>query len=231
MNNTVSIRAWGLFALFCPAELRADPYSEDVITPSAAKGLLRAIYWKPEFEYEIARIVVFHPIQRTAADGYALKRANTTEGASPQAKSVLVDVSYGIEARIVVNPHRSRRSAESYRIEAERRMRKGEMFRPPCFGRVEYPASYEWSDPETWHGIRESRDLGPMLLDQVMVDPGRPGDRGGFSATFEPVYWPLEMVHGAIHIPEVAYGSIRERHFQMRARVHPHKPEREGDHG
>ena len=63
MAYGVALRVWGEYACFTRPELKAERVSYDVITPSAARGILEAIHWKPAIRWVIDRIHVLHPIR------------------------------------------------------------------------------------------------------------------------------------------------------------------------
>jgi CRISPR-associated protein Cas5d len=63
MNNPIYLRAWGDLACFTRPEMKVERVSYPVITPSAARGLLEAILYKPQFRWRIHRIAVLRPIQ------------------------------------------------------------------------------------------------------------------------------------------------------------------------
>src|SRR4029078_11806935 len=62
MKPTVSIRVWGDFACFTRPEMKVERVSYPVPTPSAARGVLEAIFWKPEFVWSVREIAVLTPI-------------------------------------------------------------------------------------------------------------------------------------------------------------------------
>ena len=64
-KNRVALRVWGDFACFTRPEMKVERVSYDVMTPSAARGVLEAIYWKPEIRWVIRRIHVLKPIRFT----------------------------------------------------------------------------------------------------------------------------------------------------------------------
>lgn len=64
-KNRVAVRVWGDFACFTRPEMKVERVSYDVMTPSAARGVLEAIYWKPEITWVIDRIRVVNPIRFT----------------------------------------------------------------------------------------------------------------------------------------------------------------------
>ena len=61
MNATVSLRVWGDFACFTRPEMKVERVSYRVPTPSAARGVLEAVFWEPEMYYLIDSITVTKP--------------------------------------------------------------------------------------------------------------------------------------------------------------------------
>lgn len=66
MGVGVKVNVWGDYALFSRPELKVERYSYDIITPSAARGILEAIYWHPGMRWIIDKIYVKNPIQFTS---------------------------------------------------------------------------------------------------------------------------------------------------------------------
>ena len=66
MSKGVKVRVWGDYALFTRPEMKVERCSYDVITPSAARGILEAVYWHPGMRWVIDRIYVKKPIQFTS---------------------------------------------------------------------------------------------------------------------------------------------------------------------
>ena len=65
MNSPITLEISGDYALFSRPEMKVERVSYDVITPSAARGILEAIYWKPQIRWIIDRITVINPIRFT----------------------------------------------------------------------------------------------------------------------------------------------------------------------
>ena len=63
---SIQLEVWGDFACFTRPEMKVERVSYDVITPSAARGIVEAIYWKPEIRWRITRIHVLKPIRFTS---------------------------------------------------------------------------------------------------------------------------------------------------------------------
>jgi CRISPR-associated protein Cas5d len=66
MGYGVRLRVWGDYACFTRQEMKVERVSYDVMTPSAARGILEAIYWKPAFTWVVDRIRVLRPIRFTS---------------------------------------------------------------------------------------------------------------------------------------------------------------------
>ncbi len=65
MSYGIKLHVWGDFALFTRPEMKVERVSYDVMTPSAARGILEAICWKPQFRWEVNAIEVLRPIRFT----------------------------------------------------------------------------------------------------------------------------------------------------------------------
>lgn len=195
MGYGVKLEVWGEFAAFNRPEMKVERVSYDVMTPSAARGILEAIYWKPEMRWVIGEIHVLNPIAFThvrrnevrskiavrgkAGVQKAMKRGRGTLGTfieeerQQRAAMILRDVRYGICAHIeVLNPVESDGSRSS-RPEAKhldmfrRRARRGQYFHHPYLGSREFPAYFKLVDgfPPCPEGLSGERDLGYMLHD------------------------------------------------------------------
>ncbi len=62
-SGTVRLRVWGDNACFTRPEMKVERVSYDVMTPSAARGILEAIHWKPAIRWRVEQIDVLKPIQ------------------------------------------------------------------------------------------------------------------------------------------------------------------------
>jgi len=224
VQDSITIRVWGPYALFCPPHFRGDPCSHPVMTPSGANGILRAIYHKPEFEWEVDAIGVLNPIQyHTMVLGGV--NSHREGDRTLQSVTVLVDVAYTITARIVANPHRGERSEVAYYQQALRRLRKGEYYRQPHFGRNEYAAHYELLEGEIPAPIDLTVPLGSTLFNLMPLDLGV-GD-GKRPDSFEPVAWRAEIRNGVITVPRDLHDRYRERTMWARNRGHSKRTDRE----
>ena len=183
MAYGIKLKVWGKYALFSRPEMKVERVSYDVITPSAARGVLEAIYWKPEIRWVVDRIHVFKSIRfdnirrnevSSKLSAASVKKA-MKDGKSPvelfvednrqqRAAMVLKDVAYGIEAhfQIVKGENNTAKHVEMFK----RRARKGQFFHQPYLGCREFPAHFELVEdnfPES--EMTEEKDLGWMLHD------------------------------------------------------------------
>lgn len=191
----VKIEVWGDYALFTRPEMKVERVSYDVMTPSAARGLLEAIYWHPGLVWRIDRIHVCNPIRfsnlrrnevsavipagkvRAAmkGGGEALF-LNTKEAIQQRAAMVLRDVRYVIEAHFdLTDKAAPTDNAGKFSDILRRRLEKGQCYHQPCFGTREFPAFFRaWQGGEipTAYPDRDI-DLGYMLYDLDYSDPER----------------------------------------------------------
>lgn len=187
--------------------------SYDVITPSAARGILEAIYWKPAIHWIIDRIHVINPIRfdnirRNERSGKistdkiknAMMGAVTSlyqDGSEPavqRASLVLRDVCYCIDAHFEMTEKAGvDDSPEKHFNIAIRRMRKGQCYHHPYFGCREFPVQFELIEGELpqscYHGKKEgTRELGIMLYD---ID---------FRDNMKAIFFRASMVDGIIDV-------------------------------
>jgi len=171
----------GNHACFTRLEMKMERVSYDTITPSAARGILEAIYWKPEIRWVVERLHVLKPIRFTSMRRNEVKalalgsaksamRGNGTlalyveDHRDQRASMILRDVEYVIEARIDVLSGEGllTKHYETFK----RRAIKGQCFHRPCLGCREFDAQFAWidGDPPT-SALQGERDLGFMLHD------------------------------------------------------------------
>lgn len=212
MAYGVKVRVWGERALFSRPEFKVERVSYDVITPSAARGILEAIHWKPAIRWVIERLHVLKPIRfeplmvnevakkgpknlPTAARDPAipLPRVHTDDHRQQRKTLVLRDVDYVIEARFEVTAKAGPEdSPAKHQAMIRRRLAKGQCFHRPYLGVREFPARFEAIDdiptPQA-DALKGARDLGYMLHDIDFAD-GR-----------KPVFFRPTMVDGVIEVP------------------------------
>lgn len=187
-DREFTLEVWGDFACFTRPELKVERVSYDVITPSAARAIFEAIFWKPAFKWQITEIQVLNDIK-----WFSIKRNEVAAVASRGAKEIFIeekrimknglllrDVRYRIKARLVYIPVGERTKAAMAKHEAEgsenpmkyyemfeRRARKGQCFTQPYLGCREFSASWRLVEDgdEQAQPLPINRDLGIMLYD------------------------------------------------------------------
>jgi CRISPR-associated protein Cas5d len=203
MSEPLYLRSWGDLACFTRPEMKVERVSYSVMTPSAARGLLEAILYKPQFRWRVHRIAVKKPIRFIALRRNEVKCRIPTRNPQPICAEdertqrntlALRDVEYVIEATLeltsLANHHRRRPRCEDepegddslgkYYGMFRRRVGDGQCFARPCFGCREFPAHFELADKSAMRvsqGTNPDSDLGMILYDvfdlDTMYEPGR----------------------------------------------------------
>lgn len=194
MSKGVKVRVWGDYALFTRPEMKVERCSYDVITPSAARGILEAVYWHPGMRWVIDRIYVKKPIQFTsirrnevkskisAANVLSVYNGNqrdlsiSSKAEIVQRASLLLrDVEYVIEAHFeMTDQANDSDNPGKFKDIIIRRLKRGECFHTPYFGCREFPVRFclcEDDDIFTAYEDEAERDLGYMLYDLDYSDP------------------------------------------------------------
>ncbi len=180
MSYGIKVRVWGDYALFTRPEMKVERVSYDVMTPSAARGILEAIYWKPGIRWVIDRIHVLRPvrfdnIRRNELANRVSVNNRDMESNRPicrfieddrqqRASMVLRDVEYVIEAHFELTGKDGAEPGKHLAI-FERRVKKGQCFHRPYFGCREFPVNFEWCDEVPEPVFSGEQDLGYMLHD------------------------------------------------------------------
>lgn len=169
--NEITLDVWGDFACFSRPESKVERLSYPVITPSAARGVLSAIYSKPvEFYWQIKKIEVLKPIRYMSfKKNEVISKINrkfaaivVEDNRTQRQNVVLKDVHYRITAEIV--KRRSfQGSVEQLYQQAKRRIEGGKCFFQPSFGLREFVCYFD--KPSDIPPIKENLDLGIMLYD------------------------------------------------------------------
>lgn len=199
--------------MFSRPELKVERYSYDIITPSAARGILEAIYWHPGMRWIIDKIYVKNPIQFTsvrrnevtskiskskmldAYNGVGKPLYICTKDEIVQRASVLLcNVSYVIEAHFEITPKaKDSDNPGKFKDIIMRRLRKGEFYYMPYFGCREFSAHFALCEEEEIHtayDVVEEKDLGIMLFDMDYSDP----------ENIKPMFFRAVMRHGVVDL-------------------------------
>jgi len=213
MSKGVKVKVWGDYALFTRPEMKVERCSYDVITPSAARGILEAIYWHPGMRWVIDRIYVNNPIQFTSIRRNEVKSKILASNILPvyngnqkqlfisskadivqRASLLLRDVEYVIEAHFeMTGKANDSDNPGKFKDIIMRRLRRGECFHTPYFGCREFPVRFclcEEEEIQTAYANEEEKDLGFMLYDLDYSD----------SENIQPMFFRAIMKKGIIDL-------------------------------
>lgn len=208
MGYGIKLRVWGDYACFTRPEMKVERVSYDVMTPSAARGILEALHWKPSVKWVIDYIHVIKPIQfenirRNEVVSKASKKKlhiYASEERQQRAALVLKNVEYVIEAHFELTDRCGEEDTKEkhYNIFL-RRARQGQCFHQPYFGTREFPVKFELIESES-DAISSAHtgtiDLGYMLYDQTYEL-----NSNGELKQSTPYFYRAEMVDGVIKVP------------------------------
>ncbi|MDR0891074.1 MAG: type I-C CRISPR-associated protein Cas5c, partial [Mediterranea sp.] len=191
---------------------KVERVSYDIITPSAARAIFEAIFWKPAIRWEVTKIEVLNPIQWTSVrrnEVGAVGSPRTSciyieEQRQQRASLLLKNVRYRIYAklRFIRSSERKGETEQrsnqdenpgKYKAIFERRATQGQCFNQPYLGTREFAASFRWiehPEEEADKPIDETRDLGIMLYDIDFNADGNPS-----------MYFRAKMENGVILVP------------------------------
>ena len=167
------------YACFTRPEMKVERVSYPVMTPSAARGALEAIFWKPQVAWRVDEIHVLNPIEYASilrnevndrqsdrtARGWARDGGGYDAAANRAQRHTLAlrDVAYIVRAQLVLKEGVDEDIAK-YRDQFRRRVARGQCFATPYLGCREFTASFGEPGPDD-AAIGRCEDLGPMLLD------------------------------------------------------------------
>lgn len=214
MTFGIKLRIRGDYACFTRPEMKVERVSYDVVTPSAARGILEAIHWKPAIRWVVDRIHVLRPIrfQSIRRNEVGHKIPTSTISAAMKARSVdgihlfvdedrqqrattlLRDVDYLIEAHFEMTPRAGESDNEGKHREIfTRRAEKGQCFHRPYLGCREFPADFALVNGEMPASAlpedQRDKDLGWMLHD---ID---------FADGMTPRFFRAELRDGVVTVP------------------------------
>lgn len=202
--NEIVLDIWGDFACFSRPESKVERLTYPVITPSAARGVLSAIYSKPvEFYWQVKKIEVLKPIRymsfkKNEVINSKINRKFSAvvveENRTQRQNVVLKDVRYRITAEIVKRQSFPG-SAEQLYQQARRRIESGKCFFQPSFGLREFVCYFEGASDMP--PIQETLDIGIMLYD--VFDLKCFGE-SSMSKPFVTLYH-AKLENGVIHVP------------------------------
>jgi CRISPR-associated protein Cas5d len=210
----------GDFACFTRPELKGERVSYPVMTPTAAQGVLEAVFWKPEFSYRVLKIEVLNPIRwlsirrNEVSEAPSLRTINADGNAyhfdaaakrSQRHTLALRDVHYRIYTQIRLAAHAESPVAK-YRDQFRRRVDRGACFTHPYLGTREFSCtSFGPADPAK-QPITRTEDLGVMLF--------------GIDHAAQPIrcsWFTAHLVDGILHLPEKGLSDPEQDALTLRA--------------
>ena len=216
----ISLEVWGDYACFTMQALKTERVSYEVMTPSAARGLLESVYWHPGLRWVIDRIRVCAPIRfanlrRNEVKSTASARLARTvmergkgelyiaasQDIQQRAALLLRDVRYVIDAHFCITAQASSSDNEGkFQDIIKRRIRRGQFYSQPYLGCREFPAHFKMCEapppcPEELNGVR---DLGYMLWDLDYSDPGN----------IVPLFFRAALRDGVLAVPARDSGEV-----------------------
>lgn len=213
MGVGVKVRVWGDYALFSRPELKVERCSYDIMTPSAARGILEAIYWHPGMRWHIDKIYVINPIQFTSVRRNEVKSKilasnvlqayngadkplyiSTKEDIVQRASLLLCNVEYVITAHFeMTEKANASDNPGKFKDIIMRRLRRGECFHMPYLGCREFPANFALCEEDEIHTAYddvEEKDLGYMLFDLDYSNENN----------IQPMFFRAVMRHGIVNL-------------------------------
>ena len=210
MSYGIRIECWGTYGCFTRPEMKVERVSYDCMTPSAARGLVEAIYWHPGLRYVIDEIAVLAPIRFTNIRRNEVKSKLSASTAISAAKSgketylltkadiqqraaeVLKDVRYCITLHFeMTDKANATDNPGKFKDILRRRAKKGQCYHQPYLGCREFPAGFRLvEDDETIIPYPIDRDLGYMLYDMDYSDPSH----------IRPQFFRAKLVNGVLDL-------------------------------
>lgn len=187
---SIKVEVWGDYACFARPEMKAERYSYDLLTPSAARGILEAVFWHPGLRWVIDEIYVLSPIEFTNIRRNELKsRVLSSKAKSAmlgndvdlyidakadiqqRAATVLKNVHYVIKAHFEMTDKANETdSPAKFQEMMKRRLEKGQYYHQPYLGCREFPARFRLWEFDTVPTVNITTDLGLMLYDMDYSD-------------------------------------------------------------
>lgn len=219
----IQVEVWGDYACFTRPEMKTERVSYDVLTPSAARGLLESIYWHPGLRWVIECIHVCSPIRFTnirrnevkdVISARAVKSVMekgkgidelylaTTESIQQRAAMVLKDVHYVIDAHFdMTDKAAPGDNPGKFQDIIKRRLERGQCYSMPYFGTREFAAHFARCTelPPCPEELLGERDLGWMLWDMDYTDP----------QDIKPKFFRAKLVDGAMDVPPPESGEVK----------------------
>lgn len=216
----VRVEIRGNYALFTDPAFKTERTSYQVMTPSAARGILESIFWHPGMAWHIDRIHVCSPIRFTNIRRNEVKSTVSARGAKAvmergrgelylaasedsqqRAAMLLKDVRYVIEAHFEMTAGANETdNPGKFQDTIKRRLRRGQCYSQPYLGCREFPAEVSVCGelPPCPEELKGKRDLGIMLWDMDYSDP----------QNIRPLFFKASLLDGVLHVPARGSGEV-----------------------
>ncbi len=230
-NKQFCIEVWGDYACFTRPEMKVERVSYDVITPSAARAVFEAIFWKPAIQWKVKKIEVLNPIRwisvRRNEVGKLMsdksKEIFIEEDRQQRAGLFLRDVSYRIYAEMEFIPLRNRNRFETpdelkdqeeetilgstenpgkYNAIFERRAKKGQCFNQPYLGCREFSCNFRLVESPEQEKRQPIQESPELGFMLYDMDFSNPEDP-------QAMFFRPQMKHGVIEIPPIQSEEVR----------------------
>lgn len=217
---SIRLEVWGDYACFSRPEMKVERVSYDVMTPSAARGLLEAIFWHPGLRYTIDRIHVCSPIQfsnlrrNEVKSTISARSARTvmergkgelwlasSEDIQQRAAMLLRNVHYVIEAHFDMTENAAPGdNPGKFQDILKRRIARGQFYHQPYLGCREFPAQFKLCEelPPCPEELKGTRELGYMLWDLNYSDP----------ENIVPRFFRARLIDGVMNVPTLGSGEV-----------------------
>ena len=218
---SIRLEVCGDYACFTRPEMKTERVSYDVMTPSAARGLLEAVYWHPGMHWVIDRVRVCAPIRFTNLRRNEVKATINARSvrtvmergkgelwlAAPEeiqqrAAMLLRDVRYVIEAHFdLTDKAAPGDNPGKFQDIMRRRVERGQFYHQPCFGCREFPAHFRACEelPPCPEELKGERDLGYVLWDMDYSDP----------ENIVPLFFRAKLKDGVLEVPTRDSGEVK----------------------
>lgn len=179
-KEVVRVKVSGDFACFTRPDLKVERMSYPCMTPSAARGILDSILWKPEFQWYVRKIHVLNPIHFVSIKRNEIKsKQGKTEIIIEESRTqrnsiILKNVSYIIEASVCQIEQDQNNLPKKYTEMFTRRVKKGQCYRRPYFGTREFSLEFMEVSPSDKALSSLTVPIGSMLFDIFYDEEGKP---------------------------------------------------------
>lgn len=230
-NKQFCIEVWGDYACFTRPEMKVERVSYDVITPSAARAVFEAIFWKPAIQWKVKKIEVLNPIRwisvRRNEVGKLMsdksKEIFIEEDRQQRAGLFLRDVAYRLYAEMEFIPLRNRnrhetpdelkdkeeesilRSTENpgkYNAMFERRAKKGQCFNQPYLGCREFSCNFRLIENPDEEGKRTLEETRDLGF--MLYDMDFTDEKDP-----KPMFFRVQLNNGVIEVPPIDSEEVR----------------------